>query len=67
MNAFSDLLVILRVEGDQRFVVRKGYIAEKSLNKLLLLLILKSRKFNKKTPVLESLFIKAAGLRAQIS
>ena len=39
-------------------------IAEKSLNRLLLLLILKSSKFHRKTPVLEFLFNKVAGLRA---
>ena len=42
-------------------------IAEKSLNWLLLLLILKSSKFQGKAPVLESLFNKVAGLRAQIT
>ena len=47
MNAFTDLFVIMRVAGDQRFVVRKG-IAEKSLSRLLLLLILKSSKFHRK-------------------
>ena len=47
MNAFTDFFVIVRVAGDQRFVVRKG-IAEKSLNRLLLLLILKSSKFHRK-------------------
>ena len=66
MNVFSNLFVIVRVAGDQRFVVCKD-IAEKSLNRLLLLLILKSSKFHRKAPVLESLFNKVAGLRAQLS
>ena len=43
--------------GDQRFVVFKG-VAEKSPNRLLLLLILKSSKFPRKPPVLESILVK---------
>ena len=66
MNAFSNLSVIVRVAGDQRFVVRKN-IPEKSLNRLLLLLILKNSKFHKKTAVMEFIFNKGAGLRAQLS
>ena len=41
MNAFSNLLVIVRVAGDQRLVLRKG-VTEKSLKRLLMLLILKN-------------------------
>ena len=53
VNAFSNWCVIVRVTGDQRFVARTRY-SWKILNKLLLLLIVKSNKFLKKTPVLES-------------
>ena len=66
MNAFLNLFVIVRLAGDQRFAVLKD-IAEKSLNRLLPLLILKSSKFHKETPVLGSLFNKVAGLRTQLS
>ena len=58
--------VVVRDAGDQRFFVNKD-IVEKSCNRLLLLLILKSSKFHSKTPVLESLFGKVAGMRAQLS
>ena len=61
MYKSSNLFVIVRVVGDQKFVVCKD-IAEKSLNRLLLLLILKIGKFQRKTPGLESLFNK--GLQA---
>ena len=66
MNAFLNLFVIVRLAGDQRFAVLKDK-TEKSLNRLLPLLILKSSKFHKETPVLGSRFNKVAGLRAQLS
>ena len=66
MNAFSYLLVIARVAGDQKFVMGKDK-AEKSSNRLLQLLILKSSRFHGKAPVLKSPFNKDAGLRAHIS
>ena len=42
-------------------------VVEESLNRLLLLLILKNSKFHRKIPVLESLFNKVAGMRLQLS
>ena len=42
MNAFSNKFVIVRVAGSQRLVVHKRDIAETSLNRLLLFLMLKS-------------------------
>ena len=52
VNAFSNWLVTVRVVGNQR---------------LLLLFILKSSKFYRKTPLLEFLFNKVAGWKVQLS
>ena len=60
---FQISFVNARVADDQRFAVRKD-IAEKSLNRLLLLLILRSSKFHTETP-LWSLFNKVTGLREE--
>ena len=54
----------MRIASDQRFVVFKD-IAEKSSNRLLLLLLLKNSKLHRKPPALESLFSKVAGLNAR--
>ena len=55
----------LQVTRDLLCLVRE--IAEKSLNRLLLLLILKSSTFHRKTLVLESCRNKFGGLRIELS
>ena len=61
MYEFSNLFVIVRVADDQKSVVCKD-IAGKSLNRSLLLLILKNSKFQRKKPLLKSIF--SMGLQA---
>ena len=50
-----------------RDLLRVKDVVEESLNRLLLLLILKNSKFHMKIPVLESLFNTVAGMRPQLS